>query len=282
MSIKGIEGVHPAVPMARVYLDWGAGKGLREVGVSEDIPVNVLLGNDLGWMLCHYAPEDTDYKLEGLTESPAQSKVLCETLEDVVKCDRWEGARGMDKCLRVAEPVMSSKGEVGYVVTCDYNTFQMPKPSGEGIGREVGVPQVTIKDEGPGVSGDLPVSKSCETVMSGSKREEEWDFPSATCSLDGECREQRLCYQEESGRQGGITMVAVVTCQQYARAAAVEREEDGNERVKLSGQQAEKGVDFIPPPNALPEGAVLSGAARWGRAIRISWTLCAVTPPLKG
>ncbi|KAM9296757.1 uncharacterized protein PAF06_017696 [Gastrophryne carolinensis] len=47
MALKGIGGVRPAVPMARVYLDWGAGKGLREVGVSEDIPVNVLLGNDL-------------------------------------------------------------------------------------------------------------------------------------------------------------------------------------------------------------------------------------------
>ncbi|KAM4796019.1 spermatogenesis-associated serine-rich protein 2 [Rhinophrynus dorsalis] len=262
MSINGIGGVCPAAPMSRVYHDWGVGKGLWEVGVSEDIPINVLLGNDLGRMLCHYAPEDTDCKLEGLTESPAQSKVLCESLGDVVKCDRWEGVQGMDKCLPVTEPVMPSKGEVGCFVKCDYNEFQMPKHSGEGQGRGFGVPQVTIKDEGPGVSGDLPVSKSCETVMSGSKREEEWDFPSVTCSLDEECREQRLCYQEESGRQRGMPMVAAVTCQQYARAAAVELGEDGNDRVSLSEQQAEKGVDLIPPPNTLPKGAVISGAAR--------------------
>ncbi|XP_056416127.1 uncharacterized protein LOC130357457, partial [Hyla sarda] len=48
MALKGIGGVRPAMPMACVYLDWGTGKGLREVGVSKDIPVNVLLWNDLG------------------------------------------------------------------------------------------------------------------------------------------------------------------------------------------------------------------------------------------
>ncbi|KAM4794905.1 uncharacterized protein WCC33_000056 [Rhinophrynus dorsalis] len=217
-------GVHPTVPLALVYLDWRAGKGLREVGVSKDIPVNVLLGNYLGRTLYHYAPEDTDCKLEGLSESPAQSKVLCETLGNVVKCDRWEGEQGMDKCLPVTESVMPSKDEVGCVVKCDYNEFQMPKPSGEGLGRGFAVPQVTIKDEGPGVSADLPVCKFCETVVSESKGEEEWDFPSVTYSLDGECREQRLCSQEESGRQGGMPIVAGVTCQQYARAAAIERE----------------------------------------------------------
>ncbi|XP_069616037.1 uncharacterized protein [Ranitomeya imitator] len=56
MSITGIGGVSPAVPMAHVYLDWGAGKGLREVGVSEAIPTNVLLGMDLGRMVSHYVP----------------------------------------------------------------------------------------------------------------------------------------------------------------------------------------------------------------------------------
>ncbi|KAM9299067.1 uncharacterized protein PAF06_016077 [Gastrophryne carolinensis] len=74
MALKGIGGVRPAVPMARVYLDWGTGKGLREVGVSEDIPVNVLLGNDLGRMLCHYAPEDTACTPQGLGDSPDRSE----------------------------------------------------------------------------------------------------------------------------------------------------------------------------------------------------------------
>uniref|UniRef100_A0A8C5LTQ7 SCAN box domain-containing protein n=1 Tax=Leptobrachium leishanense TaxID=445787 RepID=A0A8C5LTQ7_9ANUR len=52
LAVKGFGGVRPAVPMARVYLDWGAGRGLREVGVSENIPTDVLLGTDLG-KLCH-------------------------------------------------------------------------------------------------------------------------------------------------------------------------------------------------------------------------------------
>ncbi|KAM4771076.1 matrix metalloproteinase-23-like [Rhinophrynus dorsalis] len=194
-------------------------------------------------MLCHYDHEDTDCKLEGLTESPAQFNVLCETLGNVVKCDRWEGEQGMDKCLPVTEPVMPSKG--------DYNEFQMPKPSGEGLG----VPQVTIKDGGPGVWVDPPVSKSCETFMSGSKGEEDCDFPSVKDSLDGECREQRLCYQEESGRQGSMPMVAVITYHQYARAEAVEHGEDDNDRVRLSDQQG-KGAEC---------GAACHLESRWKR-----------------
>ncbi|XP_075056970.1 uncharacterized protein LOC142143158 [Mixophyes fleayi] len=52
--VQGVGGIHPAVPMAWVYLDWGAGRGLREVGVSDNIPTNVLLGTDLGRMLSRY------------------------------------------------------------------------------------------------------------------------------------------------------------------------------------------------------------------------------------
>ncbi|XP_075071707.1 uncharacterized protein LOC142160697 [Mixophyes fleayi] len=54
IAVRGVGGIHPAVPMARVYLDWGAGRGLREVGVSDNIPTNVLLGTDLGRMLSRY------------------------------------------------------------------------------------------------------------------------------------------------------------------------------------------------------------------------------------
>ncbi|XP_075056971.1 uncharacterized protein LOC142143159 [Mixophyes fleayi] len=52
--VQGVGGIHPAVSMAWVYLDWGAGRGLREVGVSDNIPTNVLLGTDLGRMLSRY------------------------------------------------------------------------------------------------------------------------------------------------------------------------------------------------------------------------------------
>ncbi|XP_040297416.1 uncharacterized protein LOC121008788 [Bufo bufo] len=54
-----IGGVSPTVPMACVYLDWGAGCSLREVGLSDSIPANVLLGTDLGRMTSQYEPAST-------------------------------------------------------------------------------------------------------------------------------------------------------------------------------------------------------------------------------
>ncbi|XP_068098193.1 uncharacterized protein, partial [Hyperolius riggenbachi] len=48
MAVKGVGGVTPAIPTALVHLDWGAGSGMKEVGVTDAIPTNVLLGTDLG------------------------------------------------------------------------------------------------------------------------------------------------------------------------------------------------------------------------------------------
>ncbi|XP_066434020.1 uncharacterized protein [Eleutherodactylus coqui] len=58
MTVMGIGDTHPTLPMARVYLDWGAGRGMKEVGVSKNIPVNVLLGTDLGEVTAQYVPRD--------------------------------------------------------------------------------------------------------------------------------------------------------------------------------------------------------------------------------
>ncbi|XP_069611068.1 uncharacterized protein [Ranitomeya imitator] len=76
-SITGIEGVSPVMPMARVYLNWGAGKGLREVGVSEAIPTNVLLGTDLGRMVSHYVPSLHVNATEKV-EASDPPEILCE------------------------------------------------------------------------------------------------------------------------------------------------------------------------------------------------------------
>ncbi|KAM9308321.1 LOW QUALITY PROTEIN: uncharacterized protein PAF06_012512 [Gastrophryne carolinensis] len=252
MALKGTGGVRPAVPMARVYLDWGTGKGLREVGVSEDIPVSVLLGNDLGRMLCHYAPEDT--ACSGLGDSPDHSEVLCETLGNTVKCDNWEGVQGADKCLPVTEPVMSSKGEAGCIIKCNANELPMSKPCGDGLGRGVGVPLVTCKDEGPAVSN---MSLSCEPEMAEEKEEGRSDvhvYDACNIVMSG-------TEGEEGKPQGGIPMVAVVTRQQCARAAAVKRREDGDARGKLCDSQAkaEEGGDA-----SSPEGNVPPDATRWG------------------
>ncbi|KAM9305028.1 LOW QUALITY PROTEIN: uncharacterized protein PAF06_013538 [Gastrophryne carolinensis] len=265
MALKGIGGVRPAVPMARVYLDWGTGKGLWEVGVSEDIPVNVLLGNDLGRMLCHYAPEDTACTPEGLGDSPDRSEVMCETLGDTVKRDNWEGVQGADN---VTELVMSSKGEAGCIVKCNANELPMTKPSGDGLGGGVGVSLVTCKDEGP-VSD---MSQSWEPEMAEEKEERRSDV-----HVHDACNIVMSGTEGEEGKpQGGIPMVAVVTRQYPAGSQAYKprslapresyllswnKSEDGDAWGKLCDSQAkaEEGGDA-----SSPEGNVPPDATRWG------------------
>ncbi|XP_073415100.1 glycine N-methyltransferase isoform X1 [Dendrobates tinctorius] len=57
LTVTGIGGPCCPLPMARVFLDWGAGSGVREVGVSENLPTDVLLGTDLGRMVAYYVPD---------------------------------------------------------------------------------------------------------------------------------------------------------------------------------------------------------------------------------
>ncbi|XP_073515512.1 uncharacterized protein [Phyllobates terribilis] len=58
LTVTGFGGVRRPIPMARVFLDWGAGRGLRQVGVSENLPTNVLLGTDLGRLVARYVPDN--------------------------------------------------------------------------------------------------------------------------------------------------------------------------------------------------------------------------------
>ncbi|XP_040275775.1 uncharacterized protein LOC120990950 [Bufo bufo] len=60
LTVAGVGGLTPALPMARVYLDWGAGIGMMEVGVTDKIPTNVLLGTDLGCLVSRYIPSDIE------------------------------------------------------------------------------------------------------------------------------------------------------------------------------------------------------------------------------
>ncbi|XP_075141564.1 uncharacterized protein LOC142217269 [Leptodactylus fuscus] len=57
LTLRGIGQERFTVPMAWVHLDWGAGRGMREVGVMPDLPANVLLGTDLGPLVSHYGVE---------------------------------------------------------------------------------------------------------------------------------------------------------------------------------------------------------------------------------
>ncbi|XP_075719871.1 uncharacterized protein LOC142760567 [Rhinoderma darwinii] len=58
LTVSGVGGLIPALPMARVYLDWGAGRGMMDVGVTDKIPTNVLLGTDLGRLVSRYISSD--------------------------------------------------------------------------------------------------------------------------------------------------------------------------------------------------------------------------------
>ncbi|XP_063309532.1 uncharacterized protein LOC134610496 [Pelobates fuscus] len=102
LAVKGIGEIHPAVQMARVYLDWGAGRGLRDVGVSDNIPTNVLLGTDLGRLLSQYVPESDMCYQPKPCRGPAVERTGCKCL---CKLLCLEG--GQNVCQSVPEPRVS-------------------------------------------------------------------------------------------------------------------------------------------------------------------------------
>ncbi|XP_073409407.1 uncharacterized protein [Dendrobates tinctorius] len=57
LTVTGIGGAHCPLPMAQVFLDWGAGSGVRELEMSDNLPIDVLLGTDLGRMVAYYIPD---------------------------------------------------------------------------------------------------------------------------------------------------------------------------------------------------------------------------------
>ncbi|XP_063309146.1 uncharacterized protein LOC134609399 [Pelobates fuscus] len=79
LAVKGIRGIRLVVPMARVYLDWGAGKGFRNVGVDENIPANVLLGTDLGRLLSQYVPESNVCFKPKPHRGPTVQRAICKS-----------------------------------------------------------------------------------------------------------------------------------------------------------------------------------------------------------
>ncbi|XP_075056966.1 uncharacterized protein LOC142143155 [Mixophyes fleayi] len=87
--VQGVGGIHPAVSMAWVYLDWGAGRGLREVGVSDKIPTNVLLGTDLGRMLSRYVASsdvvDSDLNHVFSQVSGCDRENVCSVVSEICK-----------------------------------------------------------------------------------------------------------------------------------------------------------------------------------------------------
>ncbi|XP_041424995.1 uncharacterized protein LOC121395491 [Xenopus laevis] len=140
MAVTGFGGVHPAVPMARVYLDWGAGRGLREVGVSETIPTNVLLGTDLGRLVSQYVPAGDPLEPAEPYVNPAHLQVS----DNDVDCDGgWEGNQDVFACNSVLEPAESPCIDLG--------------------GGEVYVPSLSRGENNfTGSVGGFPVASHCD------------------------------------------------------------------------------------------------------------------------
>lgn len=56
LTPQELEGGHSRAPCAYVFINWGAGNGMRKVGVSDEILTAVLLDADSGTLLSYYAP----------------------------------------------------------------------------------------------------------------------------------------------------------------------------------------------------------------------------------
>ncbi|XP_075056506.1 uncharacterized protein LOC142142518 [Mixophyes fleayi] len=77
ISVKGVGGINLTVPVAKVYLDWGAGRGIRDVGVSDNMPIHVLLGTDLGRMLSQYVCNDNLIATPVTVSESTESTKVC-------------------------------------------------------------------------------------------------------------------------------------------------------------------------------------------------------------
>ncbi|XP_071989583.1 uncharacterized protein [Engystomops pustulosus] len=97
LPVKGITGCHPGVPVAKVFMDWGSGRGIRQVGVSQELPVDVLLGNDLGKMTTVYVP-DVQRSYEKMGRSPRGLALLCRQEHQVLPPHKVLDATNQPAC----------------------------------------------------------------------------------------------------------------------------------------------------------------------------------------
>ncbi|XP_040209167.1 uncharacterized protein LOC120940401 [Rana temporaria] len=108
LTLTGVGGTLSCVPRAYVFIDWGAGSGMREVGVSEEIPTAVLLGADLGTLVSYYVPAKSTQ--DAPTELSGPTKVLC-TDVGVISGQPVDGQREGEGEVEVQGPPYSETGE---------------------------------------------------------------------------------------------------------------------------------------------------------------------------
>ncbi|XP_077344305.1 uncharacterized protein LOC143988526 [Lithobates pipiens] len=113
LSLTGVGGTCSHVPRAYVFLDWGAGSGMREVGVSEEIPTAVLLGSDLGTLVSYYAPAKSTQ--DAPTEPSGPTKVLF-TDVGVISGQPVDGQREGEGGVEVQGPPSETGEEIPLLV----------------------------------------------------------------------------------------------------------------------------------------------------------------------
>ncbi|KAM4622271.1 uncharacterized protein O3C94_020089 [Discoglossus pictus] len=65
VAVRVAGGAIYKIPTAKVHLDWGAGSGNVEVGLMQDLPADVILGNDLGELTSAFvSPSSSVYPRE--------------------------------------------------------------------------------------------------------------------------------------------------------------------------------------------------------------------------
>ncbi|XP_073447361.1 uncharacterized protein [Aquarana catesbeiana] len=108
LTLTGVGGTRSRVPHAYVFIDWGAGSGMREVGVSKEIPTAVLLGADLGTLVSYYAPAKSTQ--DAPTELSGPTKVLF-TDVGVISGQPVDGQRGGEGGVEVQGSSSPTEGE---------------------------------------------------------------------------------------------------------------------------------------------------------------------------
>ncbi|KAM4622286.1 uncharacterized protein O3C94_020107 [Discoglossus pictus] len=82
VAVRVAGGAIYKIPTAKVHLDWGAGSGNVEVGLMQDLPADVILGNDLGELTSAFvSPHPAQEALPVVTRQQARTTASSEHSE---------------------------------------------------------------------------------------------------------------------------------------------------------------------------------------------------------
>ncbi|KAM4663490.1 uncharacterized protein O3C94_011742 [Discoglossus pictus] len=92
VAVRVAGGAIYKIPTAKVHLDWGAGSGNVEVGLMQDLPADVILGNDLGELTSAFVSQyPAQEALPVVTRQQARTTASSEHSEaPTLLCLDWE------------------------------------------------------------------------------------------------------------------------------------------------------------------------------------------------